>query len=346
MSEKTHEPSAKKLKEAREKGQVVCSRLFSASAVTLGGLVGTFAFLEQTTTRLQSLTRAALSLTGTSPTEALVDSGHVLALATAPCLLGAFAGALGSQLVTAGLQVNAEVVTPKLERLDVVEGVKKLFSLKQLIEIAKGLLVTVIIGLVLWRSAVELAPQVLRLPALPGEVAFPAALALWRPVVTKAAVLLVALGVGDLALARRRHRKDLMMSREDLKQEHKNAEGDPHQKSKQKSMRKQLANGGAARGVQKATAVVVNPTHLAIALRYDETECDAPYIVAKGQGADALKIRTDAQALDIPVVRDVPLARTLIHSDVGEAIPEELYQAAAAVLAAALGVKEDREETP
>ncbi len=344
MSEKTHEPSAKKLRDARKQGQIARSRLFSASAATLGGLVGLLAGVDQTAARLQALTRATLSLGQATATEAMFDAGRLLALASAPALLGAFAGALGSQLVTSGLQLNADAVAPKLDRLDVISGFQKLFSVKQVIEVGKGMLVMAVIGVVLGRSVVDLAPQVLRVPGLPGALAFPAALALWRPVVLKAAVLLLALGVADLALARRRHRKDLMMTREEMKQEHKNAEGDPHQKSKQKSLRRQLAAGGPARGVQKATAVVVNPTHLAIALRYDETECEAPYIVAKGQGADALKIRTDAQALDVPVVRDVPLARTLIQSEVGDAIPEELYQAAAAVLAAALGATKDHEE--
>jgi type III secretion protein U len=88
--------------------------------------------------------------------------------------------------------------------------------------------------------------------------------------------------------------------------------------------------------VQKATAVVVNPTHIAVALRYAEGESDAPYIVAKGREEDALKIRKEAESLEIPVVRDTPLARALVHYDVGEEVPEELYQAAAAVLKVAL----------
>jgi len=165
-------------------------------------------------------------------------------------------------------------------------------------------------------------------------------LEVWRPVVLKAAVVLVALGFADQALARRKHVKDLMMSHEEVKQEHKNSEGDPHAKSKRKSLHKQLASGGPARGVQKAPAVVVNPTHVAVALRYDEGECDAPYIVAKGQEEDALKLRKEAEALEIPVIRDVPLARTLVHYDVGEQVPEELYQAAAAILKVALETSE------
>jgi type III secretion protein U len=171
-----------------------------------------------------------------------------------------------------------------------------------------------------------------------------ALLSLLQPLVIKAAVVLVVLGVGDWMLAKRRHVKDLMMSHQEVKQEHKNSEGDPHHKSKRKSLHKQLANGGRARGVQKATAVVVNPTHIAVALRYAEDECDAPYIVAKAREEDALKLRQEAAALGIPVVRDIPLARSLIHYDVGEEVPEELYQAAAAILKVALEEAETNKE--
>ena len=126
------------------------------------------------------------------------------------------------------------------------------------------------------------------------------------------------------------------MTREEVKQEHKKSEGDPHHKAKRKALHRQLATGGPARGVQKATAVVVNPTHIAVALRYDQAECEAPYLVAKGREEDAFEIRREAKALGIPVVKDIPLARSLIHYDVGEEIPEELYRAAAAVLKVAL----------
>lgn len=126
------------------------------------------------------------------------------------------------------------------------------------------------------------------------------------------------------------------MTREEVKREHKESEGDPRHKGQRRALHRQLSQGGPARGVQKATTVVVNPTHLAVALRYDAGECDAPYLVARGREQEALALREEALRLGIPVVRDVPLARSLIHFDVGEPIPEELYQAAAVVLRAAM----------
>jgi type III secretion protein U len=121
-----------------------------------------------------------------------------------------------------------------------------------------------------------------------------------------------------------------------VKNEHKESEGDPHHKHQRRALHRQLAAGGPARGVRAATAVVVNPTHIAVAHRYEPKECDAPYLVAKGRESDALALRRAAEQLGIPVVRDIPLARSLVQFDVGMEIPEELYQAAAAVLTAAL----------
>jgi type III secretion protein U len=167
----------------------------------------------------------------------------------------------------------------------------------------------------------------------------PAALLLGLgPTLLQAAAALLALGLGDLALARRRHLRSLRMSREELRREQRSAEGDPHAKGQRRARHRALASGGPARGVPAATVVVVNPTHLAVALRFVEAECDAPYIVARGHGEDALKLKREAAARHIPVVKDVPLARALVQYEPGEEVPEELYQAAAAVLKVALEV--------
>ena len=264
----------------------------------------------------------------------------MLAACAAPSLIGATAAALLSAAAMSGFQFNPDVVSPKLERIDFTEGVKKLFSARQLVDVLKGLAVAAIVGWSFWSALQSNAAAAFASVNHEGASAFAALVTLLRPVVIKASVVLVVLGVGDWALAKRRHVKDLMMSHDEVKQEHKSSEGDPHQKAKRKSLHKQLAAGGPARGVRQASAVVVNPTHLAIALRYAEDECDAPYIVARGQEEDALKIRKEAESLGIPVVRDIPLARSLIHYDVGEEVPEELYQAAAAILKVALELSE------
>lgn len=344
MSEKTEQPSAKKLRDARKEGQFPRSRLLSSAAATAGGLFGFLAFADSTAARLRAWTTQLFSDPTHSPTAAISEGLTILAVATAPALAGAFLGALLVAVGSAGLQLNADQVAPKLDRVDPIAGFKKLFSLKQAAEVGKGLVIAAIMVWLIWTAVEDGAGVALRTVTVDGLSGFSALLALLVPALKRGLVVLLLLGLGDYALARRRHVRELMMSRQDLKQEHKQSEGDPHQKAKRKAIGRQLAAGGAARGVQKATAVVVNPTHIAVALRYDETECDAPYIVAKGQEADALKLKREAKDLGIPVVRDIPLARSLVHFDVGEEVPEELYQAAAALLKVALEKKESPDE--
>ncbi len=339
MTEKTHEPSQQKLREARKNGQIPKSKLFTSAGVTLGALVLSAASFEQNSVSLRGLLSRVLDGTPRPPVDMLYESVGVLARCAAPTLAGAFLGALATSVATAGLQLNVTAIQPKFDSLNPVNGFKKLFSPRQAMDLAKNLAVSFILAVVLWSQIRSVAPIALKVTTLSGLDATVLILKLLQPMATKGGVLLLVLGVADWAWAKKRHIKDLMMSHEEVKQEHKNSEGDPHMKSKRKSEQKKLAQGGGKRGVAKASAVVVNPTHIAIAIVYDEAESEVPYISAKGQEADALAMRAEATRLGVPIVKDIPLARALIHYDVGEEVPEELYRAAAAVLKVALEAK-------
>ncbi len=338
MSEKTEQPSAKRLRDARRKGQIPRSRLLSSSAVTLGGLLGFTAFAPEGFERLKAWT--AHLLLNQEATGVWEEGLGLLARMSAPALGGALLGSLLVSVAMVGLELNTEHVMPKLERLSPIDGFKRLFSVRSLVEVGKALLVVAVVGVLVWSEVEEVGPDALRVAWLDGALGLPGLVGRLAPLVRRLACVLLVLGMADYALARSRHIKDLMMSREEVKREYKESEGDPHHKAQRKAQHRQLSQGGAARGVQKATAVVVNPTHIAVALRYDTEECDAPYLVAKGQEEDALALRREARRLGIPVLRDVPLARSLIHYDIGEPIPEELYQAAAAVLRVAMEARD------
>jgi type III secretion protein U len=340
--EKTEKPSERRLRDARQKGQIAKSRLLTSAVVTFGGLSGLW--LADAPARLKGWTALMLSLPDLTPAKAVSQAVAVLASMVVWPLAGAFLCSFTVSVATAGLQLNVGHVAPQLERIDPFKGIAKVFSLSQVIEVGKGLLVTAIVAYLVWRGARDAAPSVLGGAERSGALAMTNALVALKPVLMRGAIVLLFLGAADYALARRKHLKELMMSREDLKQEHKSSEGDPHHKAKRKQLHQQISAGGPARGVQKATAVVVNPTHIAVALRYDENECEAPYIVAKGREEDALKIRKQAGELEVPIVKDVPLARALVNYDVGEEVPEELYQAAAAVLKVAMERKEANAE--
>ncbi|MFL5346908.1 MAG: EscU/YscU/HrcU family type III secretion system export apparatus switch protein [Hyalangium sp.] len=334
MSEKTEKPSAKRLRDARRKGQIPRSRLLASSAVTLGGLLGFTAVAPEGFERLKAWTsQLLLEQQGSGAWE---DGWWMLARLSGPALSGALVASFGVSVAMVGFELNPEHLTPKLERLNPVAGLKRLFSVRSLVEVAKALAVMGVVTALVWSEAEDAGPDALRAVWLDGAVGMSQLVAHLAPLASRIAWVLLVLGVGDYALARRRHLQDLMMTREEVKREYKESEGDPHHKAQRKALHRQFAQGGQARGVQKATTVVVNPTHIAVALRYDSKECEAPYLVAKGHEEDALSLRREAQRLGIPVVRDVPLARSLIHYDVGEQIPEELYQTAAVVLRVAM----------
>ncbi len=330
MSEKTEQPSARRLRDARRKGQIPRSRLLSSSVVSLGALWGLLAAAPLGFERLKDWTARLLLHQDIEGAE--WEAGMLFLLLSVPALAGALVASLGVSVATVGWELNAEAVTPKLERINPLAGLKRILSVKALSELGKALLVVGVVGWLVWDAAVEVAPDVFRAVWWKGDDALEYCVTQLAPLQLRRAWVPVARGGGDYALARRRHVKDLMMTREEVKREHKESEGDPHHKHQRRAVHRQLAAGGAARGVQKASVVVVNPTHVAVALRYATEECEAPYLVAKGREADALALRREAERLGVTVVRDVALARSLIHYDVGEEIPEELYQAAAAVL--------------
>jgi len=334
--DRTEEPTPRRLRQARERGQLPRSRLFSGSLVLAAGTAGAVLGVGAATAELRAWTAALLGR-GVSVPAALTQAFFLLLRACAPALGGAVLGAAAAGFATAGWAPSAAVLTPRIERLDPFAGAKRLFAWRTVTELARSALVALLLGGVLVAGARSLLGPALRLPTLdvPGEgfiLLRPSALGLWW----RALLFAVVLGLLDLMLARRRHRRSLRMSRDEVRREHREQEGDPRHRAHRRAAHRQLLLAGRARGVKAASVVVVNPVHLAVALRWAPEECDAPYLVARGRAAEAHVIRGEALALGIPVVRDVALARGLVQYDVGEEVPEELYRAAAVVLQHAL----------
>jgi type III secretion protein U len=300
--------------------------------VLAGGTAGAALGVGAATDELRAWTALLLGQ-GVSVSAALNQAVFLLVRACAPALGGAMLGAAVAGLATAGWAPSVAVLTPRLERLDPVAGLKRLFTWRTLTDVGRSLLVALLLGGVLVAGAWTLLPSALRLPALDASSAGflllrPSALGLWW----RALLLAIGIGLLDLMLARRRHRRCLRMSRDEVRREHREQEGDPRHRAHRRAAHRQLLLAGRARGVKAASVVVVNPIHVAVALRWAPEECDAPYLVARGRAAEARAIRTEALALGIPIARDVALARGLVHYDVGEEVPEELYRAAAVVL--------------
>jgi type III secretion protein U len=333
--DRTEDPTPRRLRQARERGQVPRSRLLSGSLVLAGGSAGAALGIGGATGELRAWTATLLGQGAPGPA-ALNQALSLIVRASAPALGGAALGAAVGGLASAGWAPSAAVLVPRLERLDPLAGLRRLFTWRTVTELGRSLLVALLLGGALVAGAWNLLSPALRLVVVDAGPGFlllrPAALSLWW----RALVLAVGIGVLDLMLARRRHHRSLRMSRDEVRREHREQEGDPRHRAHRRAAHRQLLVAGRARGVKAASVVVVNPVHVAVALRWAPEECDAPYLVARGRAAEALAIRAEALSLGIPVVRDVALARGLVQYDVGEEVPEELYRAAAVVLQHAL----------
>jgi type III secretion protein U len=306
----------------------------AAAGALAGGLAGTAVFGPDAVRALARAVRWALAAAaGPIPDPAPAVGGALglvlrLSLAIASCAL---AGGAAAAALQTGAGIFPEAVRPRLERLDPVRGLRRLVSPAQLgralLALAKaGALVAV---LALWWP--DAARTLAAAPRASAAAGMAASFAVLGPLALRLAAALAALGVLDLVLERRRLRRALMMTRDEVRRELREDEGDPERRAGRLRVHRALVEAGPVAG---ATVVVVNPTRLAVALRHERGGEGAPRVVAKGAGAAAARIRSAARRAGVPIVRDLALARALHRlAEVGDEIPEELYDAAAALLA-------------
>ncbi len=257
--------------------------------------------------------------------------GEVLTLALPVLLAAAIAGAVGQAVQTGGF-ISMGRLSPKLDKLNLYEGVKNLFSTQKLTAVVRALVSGSVVA---WLAYRGLKSHLIDVAHLTGRLQYVGTVAseIARKVALDAAVVGVALGALDMLVVRRAWRKRLMMSKDDVKREYKESEGDPQTKAARERAHHEMLASATVGNVKNATVVVVNPTHLATALKYDEKDGDeAPVVVAMGEGDLAQRIIAAARDYGVPVLRDVPLARALAELQIGDAIPEALYEAVAEIL--------------
>jgi flagellar biosynthetic protein FlhB len=333
--ERTEKATERRLKEARRKGQIGRSQDFTAwvciaaaaimtvPAIAAGTPVLTDLFLNVVPVADDPTEGAAMDVLGA----ALASMGGILLPLLAVVLLATTATAVAQ----GGIHLRG--VTMRTEQFNVVSGLQRVFGRQALWEGAKALLKTVAIGLALWIVISGLVPILMasgshNITWLLEQAAGGAVALLQVAVVV--GILLAAI---DVAVVLRRNRKHTHMTKQEAKDEHKKTEGDPLVRSQRRSRQIALSRNRMIAAVGDSDVVLVNPTHVAVALRYEPGR-SAPRVVAKGAGIVAQKIREKAEAAGVPMVRDVPLARALHAAcDIGREIPEELYSAVAQVLA-------------
>lgn len=348
-SQKTEAPSQRRLEEARSRGQVVASREVATALCFLAGALLCALSAPQAALVVLGLGRAFLAEAaergveagwlGPFTWQALAHLGAVLALpALAFLLVPVIAAVLQNAVVWTG-----EPLKPKLERVSPLAGIKRLLSLRALLELLKSILK---IALVVGALAFAFWPERGAMLAAGRLEAGP--LAGYLGGLALKGLLAVTLVAALMALADYAHQwlafmRQMRMSRQELQDELKQSEGDPHTRQRLKALRQERARRRMMADLPKATVVIANPTHVAVALRYVGGETPAPEVLAKGVDALALRIRALAQAHGIPVVENPPLARALHAAcDIGELVPPKHYQAVAEVISYVLQLGERR----
>jgi flagellar biosynthetic protein FlhB len=337
--ERTESPTQKRLEDARAKGQVPRSRDLNAAAVVLTGGLGLTALGSLIGGRLLGLMRDGLSLHGAEAFDGarmLLRFEHAAmqgALAAAPVLGLLLAAAILAPLAIGGWTFSSEALVPNFTRLNPVTGLGRVFSLRGLIELGKALarvlLVALVAVIVLRRQFHSFA--MLDVEATPAAVSH--ALSLCGAALIALGGALAVIALIDVPLALWQFNKSMRMSRQEIREENKESDGNPEIKSRVKRVQQAMARKRMMQEVPKADVVITNPTHYAVALRYDDTRMRAPVVVAKGQDLIAARIRELALEHKVAIVEAAPLARALhAHCELGDPIPARLYAAVAKVL--------------
>ena len=339
MSEKTEPATDQKLDESRKKGQVAHSTDLTSSFAFAFAVTALVATSSQSDERIRSIILSALSLRTANAEDSVTQTLEIAySMATnaiwvgAPVVIGAVIGSLIGGVSHVGFSPSFDPLTPKFDKLDPVGGVKRMFSLKTLVEAFKTVVKAIFIGWMLYESIRSLVPLLVvsgyGQAASIGRNAWNALLRLF----SLCAVLFFVLGVIDYVLQRLLFLKEQKMSKDDIKREYKQSEGDPQLKGERKAIAHEMANSDPTPAVATANAVVVNPTHYAVALRYAPEDCGLPVIVAKGVDAEAALIREAARKQGIPIIGNPELARALYKVALHTTVPEPLLEAVAIVL--------------
>jgi flagellar biosynthetic protein FlhB len=344
---KTEKPTPKRLEQAREKGQVASSQDVKSWVMLAGALVCLAGLLPAAAARLTATGRSFLDQAGTVSLEAstlqpaLAALAIDVALAIAPILGVLLAAAIVANVGQTGLIWAPERVTPQRSRVSPSAGAKRLFSTRAMVEFAKGLLKLAAIAsicVILGRSLIE---DMALLPAVPiaGLLARAQDVAVRLVAGTLGGLTLIA--ALDFAFQRLSLLKQLRMTKQELRDEIKQSEGDPQVKAKIRRLRTERARTRMMAEVPKAAVVITNPTHFAVALAYDMVAMAAPRLVAKGVDTMARRIREVAEESEVPIVENPPLARALYAAvDLDEEIPVEHYQAVAQVIGYVMRLKD------
>ena len=338
--EKTEEATPKKKSEARKKGQIARSKdvglaitmvtctlvILLLSGMIVGNLKDTMVYFLQSG-MLQDINEMSIK---SIVLTVLMKAGLCILPVVVPIMI---AGIVASLMQT-GFLLTGEPLKPKFSKLNPISGFKNMFSKKSFVDLLKNLAVVTVIGFIGFLYVRDNYDKILQisntyLPSLGGQVQD-----LVVGIFFQVSLVLVIIAAADYFVQFKFHQKDLRMTKQEIKEEYKQMEGDPQIKSKIKQKQREMATRRMMASVADATVVITNPTHLSIALKYEEGNNEAPKVVAKGADLVALKIKEVAKENDVPIMENKPLARMIYEQvDIDREVPQEMYQAVAEILA-------------
>ena len=350
--EKTEEATPKRLREARKKGQVAHSKdlmtvvILICAFTTLSYLIP-FIYKEFQESILGCIAIVSKqNINHRDVMQFLTQSFMVFVKIMTPYLLILFVISVATGFFQVGPVFSTEPLKPQAKRLNIIENVKNMCKVTTLIELVKNIVKIFIVFymayVVVKKNLVPLmltsTLDLMQSTRVAGEII--------SGFLIRVFVIFVLIAIIDIMVQRWQYKKQLRMTKEEVKREYKQDEGDPIIKSVRRQLHQELAMGDQRKAVAASDVVITNPTELAIAVKYDDKEMMAPTIMTKGQRLFAQKIRDIAEEEGVPIIRNVPLAWSLIEVEVGQEIPEELYQAIAEVLVIIYKMKDQQEKPP
>ena len=339
--EKTEAPTEKKRRESREEGQVAFSRELPSAAL-LAGILLTFiatsplildALREMTTQIFREMFKAD---------ELSIDSLYDLSGEIFSTLLPAFAPfaaiivlvGISASILQVGVQITLKAIAPKFNKISPLTGLKRLFSTQSLADFLKSIAKLIIVGIVGYITYMDKITELNGLSVATPEAILEYNFTVVAEVSGKIVLALVAIAIFDYIYQRWHHEKQLMMTKQEVKEETKQTEGDPQLKARIRQIQREMSNARMMQEVPKADALIVNPTHFSVAVLYDRDVMEAPEVIAKGIDHMALRMRTVARENSVPILERPELARDLYANvEIGETIPERFYKAIAEILA-------------
>ena len=335
--EKTEEATPRKLEKAREEGQVARSRELGSVAIVAFGAAAALFVAPDIALDLKQITvdafRQAADINRPLPTYAFDVVVQAL-LAVLPLLIVLFGAGIAANLGVGGMVFAPKAIAPKLNRLSPIKGFGRMFSMKALVELGKSIGKFLLISGVAVSTLYVLLPEILFLSSMPLQSAMAQGLGYVGLSVLLAGLALIFIAAIDVPFQIAQHKKQLKMTKQEVRDELKNSEGKPEVKAKLRALQQQASQRKALDSVPEADVVITNPEHFSVAIKYDASNMEAPVLVAKGVDHMAFRIREIADANDVPKVAIPILARAIYYNtEIDQQMPESLYLAVAQVLA-------------